>query len=146
MSRVRPEEWERWIIFMPSEARLEIFLKKYKKKGPKIHCLALKLYTGASKSRVKGLFLSKRAKRCIRDSPYLGWRGGAMAPLAPPPWIRYWGMLVLHQFHYLFLLFVTFSALTRSSGEELRQWNFYRQDFHAADNITCICCSCMKAE
>ena len=30
MSRVRPEEWERRIIFMPSEARLEIFLKKYK--------------------------------------------------------------------------------------------------------------------
>ena len=27
-----------------SEARN--FLKKYKKKGPKIHCLALKLYTG----------------------------------------------------------------------------------------------------
>ena len=30
MSRVRPEEWERRIIFMPSEARLKIFLKKYK--------------------------------------------------------------------------------------------------------------------
>ena len=27
MSRVRPEEW---IIFMPSEARLKIFLKNYK--------------------------------------------------------------------------------------------------------------------
>ena len=46
---------------MPSEARLEIFLKKYKKSGPKIHCLALKLYTGppncitgASKSGVGG--------------------------------------------------------------------------------------------
>ena len=30
MSRVRPEEWERRIIFMPSEARLKIFLRKYK--------------------------------------------------------------------------------------------------------------------
>ena len=30
MSRVRPEEWERRIIFMPSEARQKIFLKKYK--------------------------------------------------------------------------------------------------------------------
>ena len=30
MSRVRPEEWERRIIFMLSEARLKIFLKKYK--------------------------------------------------------------------------------------------------------------------
>ena len=30
MSTVRPEEQERRIIFMPSEARLKIFLKKYK--------------------------------------------------------------------------------------------------------------------
>ena len=30
MSRVRPGEWERRIIFMPSEARLKNFLKKYK--------------------------------------------------------------------------------------------------------------------
>ena len=29
ISRVRPEEWERRIIFMPSEARLESFLKKF---------------------------------------------------------------------------------------------------------------------
>ena len=29
MSKVRPEGCERRIIFMPSEARLEIFLKKY---------------------------------------------------------------------------------------------------------------------
>ena len=33
ISRVRPEEWERRIIFMPSEARLEIFLKNFEK-GP----------------------------------------------------------------------------------------------------------------
>ena len=31
---------------MPSEARLEIFFKKYKNKGSKIHCLSFKLYTG----------------------------------------------------------------------------------------------------
>ena len=30
MSRVRPEEWERRIIFMLSEARLKFVLKKYK--------------------------------------------------------------------------------------------------------------------
>ena len=30
MRRVRPEEWERKIIFMPSEARLKIFLKNIK--------------------------------------------------------------------------------------------------------------------
>ena len=30
MSRVRPEELKRRIVFMLSEARLEIFLKKYK--------------------------------------------------------------------------------------------------------------------
>ena len=35
---------------MPSEAVLEIFLKKYKKKGSKIHCLALQLYTGPPNS------------------------------------------------------------------------------------------------
>ena len=29
------------------------FFEKKLKKGPKIHCLALKLYTGASKSKVK---------------------------------------------------------------------------------------------
>ena len=60
------------------------FFEKIKNKGPKIHCLALKLYTGASKSRGQGFFLLKSAKRCIRDSPYLGRGGGAMAPLAPP--------------------------------------------------------------
>ena len=30
MSGVRREEWESRIIIMPSEVRLEIFLKKYK--------------------------------------------------------------------------------------------------------------------
>ena len=29
MSKVRPEECKRRIIFMPSKARLEIFFKKY---------------------------------------------------------------------------------------------------------------------
>ena len=29
MSKVRPEECERRILFMPSEAKLDIFLKKY---------------------------------------------------------------------------------------------------------------------
>ena len=42
------------------------FLKKIKNKGPKIHYFSL-----------------KSAKRCIRDSPYLG-RGGPMAPMPPP--------------------------------------------------------------
>ena len=60
------------------------FFEKNLKKGPKINCLALKLYTGASKSRGQEGFLLKSVERCIRDSPYLGW-GGAMAPLAPPP-------------------------------------------------------------
>ena len=44
MSKLRLEECERRILFMPSEARLEIFLKKYEKKGPKIHCLAIKRF------------------------------------------------------------------------------------------------------
>ena len=44
MSRVRVEECERNIIFMPSELRLEIFFqKKQKNKGPEIHYFALKL-------------------------------------------------------------------------------------------------------
>ena len=34
---------------MPSQTRLEIFLKKNWNQGPKIHCLAIKLYTDASK-------------------------------------------------------------------------------------------------
>ena len=55
---------------MPSEARLEIFLKKYKKKGPKIHCLALKLYTGPP--------------NCITGASKSGGRGGAREP-GPPP-------------------------------------------------------------
>ena len=54
---------------MPSEARLEIFLKNIKK-GPKIHCLALKLYTGPPN------FITGASKS--------GGRGGR----APPPWIR----------------------------------------------------------
>ena len=49
MSRVRIEECDRKIIFMPNKN----FLKKYKK-GPKIHCFALKMYTGASKSGGQG--------------------------------------------------------------------------------------------
>ena len=40
------ENCERNILFMPSKARLNIFLRKYN--GPKIRCLALKLYTWAS--------------------------------------------------------------------------------------------------
>ena len=80
MSRVRPEEWERRIIFMPSEVRLEIFWTNIKK-APKIHCLALKLYTGAFKSRGQEGFLLKSAKRFIRDSPYLG---QGVWPLGPP--------------------------------------------------------------
>ena len=43
MNRVRLEECERNTRFMPSETRLKIFGKN---KGPKIHCFALKLYTG----------------------------------------------------------------------------------------------------
>ena len=58
MSRVRPEEWER-IIFMPSEVRLKFFLKIYKIRAPKIHSLALQLYTGDSKSRGQEGFLLK---------------------------------------------------------------------------------------
>ena len=54
MSTVRLEECEINIRFMLSEARLKIFLKKYKTKGTKIHCIVLKLYTGASKSGGQG--------------------------------------------------------------------------------------------
>ena len=35
MSKVRPEECERRRILMPSEARMEIWLKKYKKRALK---------------------------------------------------------------------------------------------------------------
>ena len=54
---------------MPSEVRLEIFLKKYKKKGPKIHCLALKLYTGPP--------------NCITGASKSGGQGGP-GPWGPP--------------------------------------------------------------
>ena len=64
MSRVRLEECGNNIRFMPSEARPKFFLEKYKNKGSKIHCLALKLYTGASKS---------------------GGQGGSGPPGPPPP-------------------------------------------------------------
>ena len=52
---------------MQSEVRLEIFWKKYKK-GPKIHCLALKLYTGPS--------------NCITGASKSGGQGAL-----GPPWI-----------------------------------------------------------
>ena len=51
---------------MPSKARLEIFLKNIKK-GPKIDCLALKLYTGPP--------------NCITGASKSGGQGGA----GPPP-------------------------------------------------------------
>ena len=54
-----------------SEARN--FFEKYKKKGPKIHCLALKLYTGPP--------------NCITGASKSEGQGGARAPGAPP-WIR----------------------------------------------------------
>ena len=54
MSRARAEEWERRIMFMASEVRLEIFLNKYKK-GPKIHYLALKLYTRGQEGFLLGV-------------------------------------------------------------------------------------------
>ena len=63
MSKLRPEECKRR-IFMPSEARLEIFLKKYEIRALKFIVLAIKRF-----------FLLKSVKRCIRDSPYLGQRG-----------------------------------------------------------------------
>ena len=68
---------------MPSEARLDIFLKKYKIRALKIHYLAFKLYTETSKSRGQGFFLLKVPKGAIRDSPYLG-RGGVWPPWPPP--------------------------------------------------------------
>ena len=54
---------------MPSEARLKFFLKNIKK-GPKIHCLALKLYTGPP--------------NCITGASK-SWGGGGPSPRAPPP-------------------------------------------------------------
>ena len=51
---------------MPSKARLEIFLKKYKK-DPKIHFLALKLYTGPP--------------NCITGASKSGGQGGPLDPL-----------------------------------------------------------------
>ena len=56
------------------------FLKKYKIRALKFIVLALKLYIGTSKSRGQDGFLLKSAKRCIRDSPYLGQRGGPWPP------------------------------------------------------------------
>ena len=55
---------------MPSEARLEIFFEKIQKKGPKIHCWALKLYTGPP--------------NCITGASKSGGRGGP-GPPGPPP-------------------------------------------------------------
>ena len=55
---------------MLSEARLEIFFEKILKKGPKIHCLALKLYTGPP--------------NCITGASKSGGQGGPWAPGAPP--------------------------------------------------------------
>ena len=54
---------------MPSERGWKFF-EKIKNKGPEIHYFSL-----------------KSAKRCIRDSPYLG-QGGGHGPNGPP-WIRY---------------------------------------------------------
>ena len=54
---------------MPSEARLEIFWKNIKK-DPKIHCLALKLYTGPP--------------NCITGASKSGGQGGP-GPPGPPP-------------------------------------------------------------
>ena len=51
---------------MPSEARLEILKKK---KGPKIHCLALKLYTGPP--------------NCITGASKSGGQGGDPGPRDP---------------------------------------------------------------
>ena len=50
-----------------SEARN--FFEKYKKKGPKIHCFALKLYTGPP--------------NCITGASKSGGQGGVRAPGAP---------------------------------------------------------------
>ena len=76
MSRVRPFAFKRRRIFMPSEARLKIYLKKYI-----IRALKSPLYSHGP----RGFFTKKNAKLCIRlIGPYLGQRGGAMAPLAPP--------------------------------------------------------------
>ena len=87
---------------MPCEARLEIFLKKYLKNCPKIHCLAIKLYTGPPNC-ITGAFKSGdqggRAPGAPLDplvifmqfsgkiGQVIGW-----APLAvsAPSWIHRW--------------------------------------------------------
>ena len=57
------------VKLMPSKARLEIFFWKNTKKGPKIHCLALDLYTGPP--------------NCITGASKSGGRGGP-GPRGPP--------------------------------------------------------------
>ena len=63
MSRVRLEECERNIRFMPSEAKLKIFLKKYKIRALKFIALLL---------------------NCTLGPPNLGGQGGPRPP-GPPP-------------------------------------------------------------
>ena len=79
MRRVRPEEWERRIIFMPSEVRRKILLKKYKISTLKFIVYLLNCTLGPPNLGVKGFFLLKSAERCIRDSPYMG-QGGPWPP------------------------------------------------------------------
>ena len=68
MSRVRPEECERNTRFMLSEARLKIFLEKYKIRALKFIVLLL---------------------NCTLGPPNLGVKWGPRSPGAlPPPRIR----------------------------------------------------------
>ena len=63
---------------MLSEVRLEIFGKNIKK-GPKIHCLALKLYTGLP--------------NCITGASKSGGQGGPGSPGTPlDPLVDSWEM------------------------------------------------------
>ena len=55
MSRTRLEECERNINYIHAkQSESEIFFEKIYNKGLNIHCLALQLYTGASKSEGRG--------------------------------------------------------------------------------------------
>ena len=83
MSRVRPEECKRRIIFMLSEVRLEKLLKKYKIRALKFIVYLLNCTLESPNLGSRGFF----TKKCqyIRDSPYLGRGGGVHGPLGPPP-------------------------------------------------------------
>ena len=126
MSRGRLEECKKYIMFMPSEARLKDFYEKLKNKGPKLHYFALKLFTGASK-----LYSWASKSR--------GQGGGPGPPSPPPPDpLVFLDTLLLEKQMLAKLYYYVPAYYCESQREGLVKWKPVIEAFEVSNSARCV--------